>query len=305
MIALQGAKEEVDHLYFSLRDDTLVVTLQNSVQLWANVPTGHHPVTIKGERASSVRFVPGTDLMLFAGPRVSFRDGDGGEKARIRFGPPVPEAADAAVSPDGGLLLFAQTAHLDFDRGRLICRALGEPSADLWSVPGVHRFPRRPMFLAGGDRFVAMEGWNGETGFEHGPAWVTRETGTGRVTSESTEQGNGYLTLVQSPDLSLFAGLSGNRLAVYRTADPPAPVATIKNDSRKHFTGAAFHPGGRFLAATSNDHTGKFYDTATCARAGGFDWEVGRLRSVAFSAGGTLAAAGTDKGRIVLWDVDL
>jgi WD40 repeat protein len=91
---------------------------------------------------------------------------------------------------------------------------------------------------------------------------------------------------------------------VYRTADPSAPVAAIKNDSRKHFTGAAFHPGGRFLAATSNDHTVKFYDTATWNRAGGFDWEVGRLRSVAFSADGTLAAAGTDKGQIVLWDVD-
>jgi hypothetical protein len=36
-----------------------------------------------------------------------------------------------------------------------------------------------------------------------------------------------------------------------------------------------------------------------------FDWDVGRLRSTAFSPDGMLAAAGGDAGKIVLWDVDL
>jgi hypothetical protein len=36
-----------------------------------------------------------------------------------------------------------------------------------------------------------------------------------------------------------------------------------------------------------------------------FDWDMGRLRSVAFSPDGMLAAAGNDKGKIVVWDVDL
>jgi WD40 repeat protein len=79
----------------------------------------------------------------------------------------------------------------------------------------------------------------------------------------------------------------------------------IRNDSRKDFTGLAFHPSGRFLAATSNDNTVKLYDVQTWKLAHAFDWEIGRLRSVAFSPDGTLAAAGGDNGKIVVWDFDL
>ena len=67
----------------------------------------------------------------------------------------------------------------------------------------------------------------------------------------------------------------------------------------------AFHPSGRFLATTSNDATVKLYDTSTWRVAQAFDWGVGRLRSIAFSPDGMLAAAGGYKGRIVVWDVDL
>jgi WD40 repeat protein len=107
------------------------------------------------------------------------------------------------------------------------------------------------------------------------------------------------------PGAGPVVGLYENRLVVYRTADLSTPAATIKNDSKKDFTGAAFHPGGRVLAATSNDKTVKFSDTTTWQQVGGFDWKVGRLRSIAFSADGSLAAAGGDKGQIVVWDVDL
>lgn len=72
-----------------------------------------------------------------------------------------------------------------------------------------------------------------------------------------------------------------------------------------HFTGMAFHPSGRYLAATSNDATVKLYDTASWQLATSFTWDVGRLRSVAFSPDGTLAAVGSDTGRVVVWDVDL
>ena len=95
------------------------------------------------------------------------------------------------------------------------------------------------------------------------------------------------------------------RLYVFDMVNPTAALREIVNDGRKHFTGIAFHPSGKYLAVTSNDATGKLYDTTTWEQARAFTWKIGKLRSVCFSADGALAAAGSDTGKVVVWDVDL
>jgi WD40 repeat protein len=77
-----------------------------------------------------------------------------------------------------------------------------------------------------------------------------------------------------------------------------------RNNSRKSFTDLAFHPSGRCLAVTSNDGTVRFYDTTTWQLAETFTWNVGKMVGIAFSPDGALAAAGSDTGQIVIWDVD-
>jgi WD40 repeat protein len=111
--------------------------------------------------------------------------------------------------------------------------------------------------------------------------------------------------LAFTPDGTRFVVLSGMSLFAYDAADPAARPVKRTNDTRKHFTGVAFHPSGRYLAATSNDKTVKLYDTTTWEPTKTYTWKVGKLRSIAFSPDGSLAAAGTDTGRAVLWDVDL
>jgi WD40 repeat protein len=111
-----------------------------------------------------------------------------------------------------------------------------------------------------------------------------------------------------SPDGEWLATFrSTTRIHVYPTggASFAKPSVVLKNEGRQAFTSIAFHPSGRYLAATSNDATVKLYDTETWQVAQTFSWEIGRLRSVAFSPDGNLAAVGSDTGKIVVWDVDL
>ena len=102
-----------------------------------------------------------------------------------------------------------------------------------------------------------------------------------------------------------LAAVSEVSLSVWSVHDLSQPPNVIRNEGRKHFTGIAFHPSGRYLAATSNDATVKLYDTATWEVARTFAWDIGRMRSIAFSPDGTLAAAGSDSGKVVVWDVDV
>jgi WD40 repeat protein len=85
----------------------------------------------------------------------------------------------------------------------------------------------------------------------------------------------------------------------------PERSESAQNENSHQFTGIAFHPSGRYLAATSNDATVKLYDTTTWQVAKTYTWDIGRMRSIAFSPDGTLAAAGSDTGKVVVWDVDL
>jgi WD40 repeat protein len=93
-------------------------------------------------------------------------------------------------------------------------------------------------------------------------------------------------------------------LRVYRCDDLAAPPHVIRNGKRRNFTGVAFHPSGRYLAATSTDKTVTFFDT-TWAVARTFSWNIGKMRSVCFSLDCALAAAGSDEGKVIVWDVDV
>jgi WD40 repeat protein len=66
----------------------------------------------------------------------------------------------------------------------------------------------------------------------------------------------------------------------------------------------AFHPSGRFCATVANDGIARYWDCSSLEQTQAFAWKAGKLQSLALSADGTLAAAGTDKGSVVLWDVD-
>jgi WD40 repeat protein len=109
---------------------------------------------------------------------------------------------------------------------------------------------------------------------------------------------------VISPDASQLVGRIGSSLLAWNANNLGATPQKIRG-GKLHFTGIAFHPSGRYLAATNNDQTVKLYDTTTWELAKTFTWDIGRMRSIAFSPDGALAAAGSDTGKVVVWDVDV
>jgi WD40 repeat protein len=78
----------------------------------------------------------------------------------------------------------------------------------------------------------------------------------------------------------------------------------VRNDNRKHFTALAYHPNGRVLFVTSNDATVHAFDTHTLDRVNRYTWHLDKLSAVAVSPDGTLAAAGSATGDVVVWDLD-
>ncbi len=131
-----------------------------------------------------------------------------------------------------------------------------------------------------------------------------RDGSTGTVLGTGGYPYNYAPTLLFSPDARQLVGVNDMTLFVWAVPEP-GESRLVRNDTRKDFTALAYHPSGRYLFATSNDETVHVFDTTTWERVTRFTWQIGKLKAVAVSADGTLAAAGGDNGDIVIWDVDL
>jgi WD40 repeat protein len=133
-----------------------------------------------------------------------------------------------------------------------------------------------------------IEIWDGTTGRNHGKGTYPHDYPP---------------ALLFAPDSRVLVGINDMTLLVWPVPNLGEP-RLIRNDSRKDFTAVAFHPSGRHLYVASNDATVHIFETATWERIGRFTWQIGKLKSLAVSADGTLAAAGGEKGEVVIWDVD-
>jgi WD40 repeat protein len=180
----------------------------------------------------------------------------------------------------------------------------------LWRVP-IGDAPNESGYsshlacLGDGERFLSAEYVWGENPISRRYRVAIRSREDGRLL-QSSGKIFGYGARVFGSHLSdAVIVMDGIWLRIHSIDNLAAPPRVLKNDNKKHFTGVAFHPSGRYLAATSNDATVKLYDTTTWEVARTFTWDIGRMRSIAFSPDGALAAAGSDTGKVVVWDVDL
>jgi WD40 repeat protein len=109
--------------------------------------------------------------------------------------------------------------------------------------------------------------------------------------------------LAFSPSGEQLVGVHEMTLLVWSVPELGEPLL-IRNDTRKHFTAAAYHPSGKHLFVASNDATVHIFDTTGWGRPTRFTWNLGRLRAVAISPDGGIAAAGGDHGEVIVWDLE-
>jgi len=172
----------------------------------------------------------------------------------------------------------------------------------LWETSDRGWIPHTGTFLAGSRQVITVERSHP---LFRGSRLAVRDAATGAVVRSVECTMKEYYGLVPSADGRQVVLMAGRSLYIWDATDWAAAPKKVRNDTQYNFTGVVFHPSGRYLAATSNDTTVKLFDTTTWEVARAFTWKVGKLRSVAFSPDGTLAAAGSDRGTVVVWDVDL
>jgi WD40 repeat protein len=148
-------------------------------------------------------------------------------------------------------------------------------------------------FVGTGERFVTSRGG----------LIIVRDSATGQELTEVNDPSMPHWCAEVSFDGNRF-GVGASKLYIWDTAKWDKPAA-IRSDSGQPFVSFAFHPTRPILAAIQRGQTlVKFLDAATGGVVSKFQWKLGEMCSVCFSPDGTLAAASSASGKIVVWDVD-
>jgi WD40 repeat protein len=206
---------------------------------------------------------------------------------------------------DVNCVAVSRTGQVLAGSGRIVSFGItaGGPGRRTWAkalngsrVAGVDFYP-------GGEQFSTVESKYSARA-ETGLVTRVRAAGDGRVNEEVEPDCKEGGILRVSPDGAWIA-FGEKRFLILHRGVQVTRSERVPNPGKKPITGLAFHPSGRYLAATGGDATVRFHDRdAGWAVARTFDWGIGVLKSVAFHPEGTVAAAVGEKGQVVVWDVD-
>src|SRR5262249_10925806 len=106
-----------------------------------------------------------------------------------------------------------------------------------------------------------------------------------------------------SADSSKLLARSASRSVKVFDVASGQPVGELVHPGRPYVTGMAVQPNGTVACSRTNG-TVCFWNLEKRELVRTLDWKLGKLVSVAFSPDGTIGAAGTGSGQVVVWDVD-
>jgi WD40 repeat protein len=79
----------------------------------------------------------------------------------------------------------------------------------------------------------------------------------------------------------------------------------ISTPGRANLRGLVVLPSGQLVITVSGDGLARYWEPVDLSPIQALKWKVGKLHSLAVSHDGMLAAAGGEKGQVVVWDVDV
>ena len=124
----------------------------------------------------------------------------------------------------------------------------------------------------------------------------------GVLKTEYTPKATRTRRLVFAPNCPELIALCGKQALRFQAGNPE-PLAVLDGHTAT-VTDAAYTPDGRHLITVGNDSTARVWDAGTGAALKTLAWPVGKLSTVAVAPDGLTCAAGGEKGRVVVWDVD-
>jgi WD40 repeat protein len=311
VLILTGSKFDIAHLAFSPDARLLAVSgPQRPFEMWdvtdANQWGRHRGVLFVSGRAAFHPTKPVCVVPVHLGVCVIETDT---KKAEVIWNSDEghEHVTNPVFAPDGETFV----SHRWGDFRCLRRRAKGLHKFVWASKHPVFKFPERRAyaqlgvaagFAPSGKVLVALDGyrmWN-----EPEPRMVcvrAVNAKDGKQLARVEVQHTTRAALAFAPDAKHVLTFEPMKL-VLRDLTSLEPVAEVKCGRTKPVV-AAFHPGGKWLAVAIGTAV-KLFDCATWKPTRELDWKIGKVKSLAFSSDGALAAAAGDSGKIVVWDAD-
>jgi WD40 repeat protein len=257
-----------------------------------------------GVPLQSLAFHPNGHTLFFSRhERVAVLDTTTGISRGVRGTDHFPEVA---VSPAGTRLLVSENQDTDLQTadGEITCHAIGSQFdlTQLWgidsdSVPLFH-----PTFNVDESRFAVTA--RDTSGARVRNAVQLRDSAGKLLVTIPLDPASPVHQLAFTADgAKVLVRTDSNKVQLFDAATG-SPAGELAHKGRPFVTAVAVHPRGP-VACARTDGTVTFWDAEKRAQLRTLDWKAGRLVSVAFGPDGSLAAAGTEDGKIVVWDVDL
>jgi len=289
--ALSKTESEVA-IWYPLTQEKVVLELPQTPD------DGYHEIYMSPKHANWVAIPDAGDVCYIAstdGSLYAFDTSDG-----TPLNEPDNRRADQVViSSDGGWLVVVEHGLDDFPNGQHRMRGIEiTPSGGhvLWEddMIGWEEWPSLGGFLTGDEEFICVS----KTGVR------IRRFADGSIVRKGRFPAQWVNLPRLSPDRTKL-GVVGSKFYLYDVDDLSHPRRLAVGPTTDEFVSYSFHPDMNQLAMI---YTGpslvKLFDLDTLKLTEKLNWKIGKLTSVDYSPNGALAAAGSEDGRVVIWDVN-